>query len=83
MRIGEIIDALEQAPRQGAEVDEPQGARYIVINTTLLDRILRRLRVAERREDVEVLSHAGYQPRDCGGGRGDPPRGGSGVPSGA
>jgi hypothetical protein len=31
----EVVDILENAPRQGAEVDEPEGSRYIKISDTL------------------------------------------------
>lgn len=82
MRIAEIIDALERAPRQGADQDEPEGARYVAISETALKRIVRRLRLVEREDAEYFATRGGYQPHD-GGGPGDPPRGGSGVPSGA
>jgi len=31
MRIKEVIDALERAPRQGGAADDPEGGRYVVI----------------------------------------------------
>ena len=54
MSITEIIDALERAPRQGAAVDEPEGARVVVISETALNRILRELRLVER-QDAEYF----------------------------
>jgi hypothetical protein len=46
----DVIDALERAPRQGAAVDDPEGARYVVISETALNRIIRKLQLgtAER-----------------------------------
>ena len=56
MRITEVIDALESAPRQGAAADEPGGARYVVISETALNRIIRELRQGcEERRDAENL----------------------------
>ena len=49
MSITEIIDALERAPRQES-VDEPEGERVVVISETALNRILRELRLVERRD---------------------------------
>ena len=54
MSITEIIDALEGAPRQGSDVDEPEGARVVVISETALNRILRELRLVER-QDAEYF----------------------------
>ena len=48
MSIREIIDGLESAPRQGAAVDVPEGARFVVISETALNRMIRELRLAER-----------------------------------
>jgi hypothetical protein len=78
MRIAEIIDGLERAPRQGADVDKPEGTRFVVISETALERILRRLRLAER-EDAEYFARGGYQPRGSEK-PGHPPHGGSGMP---
>ena len=56
MRITEVIDALERAPRQGDAADEPEGARYVVISETALNRIIRELRLGcEERPDAENL----------------------------
>jgi hypothetical protein len=57
MGITEIIDALERAPRQGATVDDPEGARYVVISETALNKIVRELRLVER-QDAEYLGSA-------------------------
>ena len=59
MSIAEIIDALEGAPRQGADVDDPEGARYVVFSDTAIKRITRELRLAAaERPDAEFLSRA-------------------------
>ena len=49
-RLPELIDSLERSPRQGAAVDDPEGARYVVISETALNLIIRALRqgLAER-----------------------------------
>ena len=46
MSIQEIADALECAPRQGAETDQPEGARYAVFSDTALAAMARDLRLA-------------------------------------
>jgi hypothetical protein len=52
----DVIDALERAPRQGAAVDDPEGARYVVISETALNQILRELRLGSRaRPDAEYF----------------------------
>jgi len=43
-RLPELIDSLERSPRQGAAVDDPEGARYVVISETALNLIIRALR---------------------------------------
>ena len=50
MSVVDAIDALGRAPRQGAAVDGPEGARYVVISETALNRIIRELQLgtAER-----------------------------------
>ena len=50
MGIEEIIDALERAQRKGADADEPEGSRYVVISETAVNAILKELRnwVSER-----------------------------------
>jgi hypothetical protein len=56
VRITEVIDALERTPRQGDKVDEPEGARYVVISETALIRIIRELRQAlSERPDAEYF----------------------------
>jgi len=56
VRISEVIDALEGAPRQGDTMDEPEGARYVVISDTALNRIVRKLRQAvSERPDAEYF----------------------------
>ena len=57
MGITEVIDALERSPRQGATVDDPEGARYVVISETALNKIVRELRLAER-QDAEYFGSA-------------------------
>jgi hypothetical protein len=59
MRIAEVIDTLERAPRQGAVSDVPEGARYVVISETALNRIIRELRqVLSERPDAEYFGSA-------------------------
>jgi len=56
MRISDLIDALERSPRQGETADEPEGARYVVISETALNRIIRDLRhVLSERPDAEYF----------------------------
>lgn len=56
MSVQDVIDALERAPRQGAAVDEPEGARVVVISETALNRIIRELRVGSaERPDAEYF----------------------------
>jgi hypothetical protein len=62
MSIVDVIDALEHAPRQGAAVDDPEGARYVVISETALKRILRELRLAER-PDAEYFDRPNESSR--------------------
>ena len=84
MRIENVIDALERAPRQGTPSESEKDGRFVVFSEAAVDLLIKELRLAatERPEgETFALSHGGYQPR-CGVGRGDPPRGGSGVPSG-
>ena len=44
MGIEEIIDALERAPRKGADADESESSRYVVISEATLNTIVRELR---------------------------------------
>ena len=54
MSITDVIDALERAPPRGAPVDEPEGARFVVISETALNRIIRELRLGSaERPDAE------------------------------
>jgi hypothetical protein len=47
-----IADALNNAPRDGAETDEPEGARYITISETYLGHLVSTLRgLAKTYED--------------------------------
>jgi hypothetical protein len=46
MSIPEIADVHERAPRQGAETDRPEGARYAVFSDTALAAMARDLRLA-------------------------------------
>jgi hypothetical protein len=46
MSIPEIADALERAPRQGADKDQPEGSRFAVFSDTVLNRMARELRLA-------------------------------------
>ena len=56
MRITEVIDALEHALRQGHTADEPEGARYVVISETALNRIIQELQHAlPERPDAEYF----------------------------
>jgi len=56
MSIADVIDALERAPRQGAAMDEPEGARYVVISETALKQIIRELRIGSAdRPDAEFF----------------------------
>lgn len=56
MSIADVIDALERAPRQGADVDDPEGARYVAISETALNQIIRELRLASaERPDAEFF----------------------------
>jgi len=60
MSIIDVIDALERTPRQGAAVDVPEGARYVVISETALKQIIRDLRTrSAERPDTEYF---GAQP---------------------
>jgi hypothetical protein len=43
-RHAELIDSLEQAPRQGAAVDDLEGARYVVISESAVKLIIQELR---------------------------------------
>jgi hypothetical protein len=42
--IQDVIDALENAPRQGSFKDEPEGFRYITMSDTLVKDIIETLR---------------------------------------
>jgi hypothetical protein len=42
--VEEIIEILKNAHRHGAEKDEPEGARYIVISDTLANRLVKELK---------------------------------------
>lgn len=52
----DIADALEEAPRQGGAMDDPEGSRVVVFSDTALRRIARELRLAAaERPDAEYL----------------------------
>ena len=56
MRIKEVIDTLERAPRQGGAADDSEGAQYVVISETALNQIIRELRqVLSERPDAEYF----------------------------
>ena len=56
MSISEIADALERAPRQGADKDHPEGSRYVVFSDTALNAMARELRLAVAdRPDAETF----------------------------
>jgi len=44
MTLGEIIDAFESVEVQGADVDEPEGARWVQVSEQALNMILESLR---------------------------------------
>ena len=49
-----IINGLENMPRLGAEVDEPEGSRYVQISETLVKQIQSDLTaVAHRLNELE------------------------------
>lgn len=45
--IDDIISMLETAHRFGAEIDEPEGARYIRLSETLVNQMISMLRQME------------------------------------
>ena len=47
IKVRAIIEALAKAQRQGADVDEPEGARYVVISETLLNILVTHLQQVE------------------------------------
>jgi nicotinamidase-related amidase len=56
MTVAEIADALERAPRQGADKDHPEGSRYVVFSDTALNAMARELRLAVAdRPDAETF----------------------------
>ena len=56
MTVAEIADALERAPRQGADKDHPEGSRYVVFSDTALNAMARELRLASvDRQDAETF----------------------------
>ena len=62
MSIPEIADALERAPRQGADKDQPEGSRFAVFSDTVLYKMARELRLASAdRPDAETFE--GREPR--------------------
>ena len=62
MTIREIADGFDNATRQGATADDPEGSRFVVFSDTSLRRIARDLRLeAGDRPDAECNSGAGSQ----------------------
>ena len=56
MTVAEIADAMERAPRQGAEKDQPEGSRFVVFSDTALNAMARELRLASAdRPDAETF----------------------------
>jgi nicotinamidase-related amidase len=56
MTVAEIADAMERAPRQGAEKDQPEGSRFVVFSDTALNAMVRELRLASAdRPDAETF----------------------------
>jgi nicotinamidase-related amidase len=56
MSISEIADALERAPRQGADKDHPERSRFAVFSDTALNAMARELRLAVAdRPDAETF----------------------------
>jgi len=56
MSISEIADALERAPRQGADKDQPEGSRTAAFSDTVLNMMARELRLAVAdRPDAETF----------------------------
>lgn len=47
MELRDVINALESAPRIGAEVDIPEGSRYVQITETALSLIIESVKAAE------------------------------------
>ena len=63
MNITEIADVLENAPRRGAAVDEPEGLRYALFSDKLLQRMARDLRLAAA-ERLEAEEFGGRRSRE-------------------
>lgn len=45
-----LADSFDAVGRQGAEVDDPEGSRFVVASDTLVKRIAEKLREIARRE---------------------------------
>lgn len=39
----EVLGLIEDLPREGADVDDPEGSRFVTISDTLLKQIVSRL----------------------------------------
>lgn len=48
-----VIAVLETAPRHGAEVDEPEGARYVKLSETMVDRMITALIEVTNAKDTD------------------------------
>lgn len=55
--VQKVISILENAPRLGAETDEPEGTRYIQISETLASLMIRHLKRVEA-DRVDALRYA-------------------------
>lgn len=54
MNISDIITRLETADRLGADIDEPEGCRYIQISETLINQIIEALQCEK---DIKVYDN--------------------------
>ncbi len=48
-RLEKVLEVLENAPRRGAETDEPEGARYIQISDTLANELSASVKIGIKR----------------------------------
>lgn len=48
-----LADSLEKAEREGSEVDEPEGSRYVQFSDTLINDIVKALRDGKQPEKSE------------------------------
>ncbi len=64
MSVAEVADALERAPPLGAAVDEPEGARFVAISDTALNRIIGELRLGSGATPSSLLQHERTKSND-------------------